>query len=230
MFSYPTMIGGINLCLFEFKNVFFIHDYKTILKDITTTIHLGDFIAVVGPSGSGKSTFLKLCCHLISPTKGQIVYKNKSIMKYNPITLRKNIAYCFQNPYLFGDTVMDNISFPYFIRNTKIDLNRIEELFSIFCLDKDYLKKDIQNLSGGERQRIALIRTLIFKPEVLLLDEITSALDKDNAAIVEDVIKSFNQEGVTVLWVTHDIEQIKKNVNKVLTIETGEIKSLEVLK
>jgi putative ABC transport system ATP-binding protein len=224
------MIGGINLCLFEFKNVFFIHDYKTILKDITTTIHLGDFIAVVGPSGSGKSTFLKLCCHLISPTKGQIVYKNKSIMKYNPITLRKNIAYCFQNPYLFGDTVMDNISFPYFIRNTKIDLNRIEELFSIFCLDKDYLKKDIQNLSGGERQRIALIRTLIFKPEVLLLDEITSALDKDNAAIVEDVIKSFNQEGVTVLWVTHDIEQIKKNVNKVLTIETGEIKSLEVLK
>lgn len=224
------MIGGNILSLLEFQNVFFINDNKTILKNITISINSGDYISIVGPSGSGKSTFLKLCCHLISPTEGTIVYKGKSIMECSPMELRKNIAYCFQTPYLFGATVMDNISFPYAIRNIKIDLKRVEELFLLFNLDKDYLKKDVRNLSGGEKQRIALIRTLLFKPEILLLDEVTSALDVDNALVVENVMKSLNQDGTTILWVTHNPEQSKRNANKILTIESGEIKSLEALK
>ena len=218
------------MSLLEFKNVFFINDNKTILEDITISINPGDYISIVGPSGSGKSTFLKLCCHLISPTEGEIIYKGKSIMEHNPTELRKNIAYCFQTPYLFGETVMDNISFPYSIRGIKADLKRAEELLSLFNLDKDYLKKEVKNLSGGEKQRIALIRTLLFKPEILLLDEVTSALDVDNTVIVENVMKSLNESGITILWVTHNLEQSKKNANKLLTIECGEIKSLEVLK
>jgi len=218
------------LSLFELQNVSFVSNNKTILKDITISINQGDFISVVGPSGSGKSTLLKLCCHLISPTDGAIVYKNKSIMEYNPIELRKNIAYCFQTPYLFGQNVMDNISFPYSIRGTKVDLERVEKLFLLFNLHKEYLEKDIKNLSGGEKQRIALIRTLLFKPEILLLDEVTSALDINNTLIVENVIKSFNEDGTTILWVTHNSEQIKRNATKILTIESDEIKSLEVLK
>lgn len=224
------MTGGSILSLFEFQNVFFINDDKIILKDITITINSGDYISVVGPSGSGKSTLLKLCCHLISPTEGAIIYKNKSIMEHNPMELRKNVAYCFQTPYIFGETVMDNISFPFSIRGVKVDLKRAEELFLLFNLDKEYLKKDVRNLSGGEKQRIALIRTLLFKPEMLLLDEVTSALDFDNALIVENVMKSLNQNGTTILWVTHSPEQSRKNANKILTIESGKIKSLEVLK
>lgn len=218
------------MSLLEFQNVFFINENKTILKDITLSIDHGDYISIVGPSGSGKSTFLKLCCHLISPSKGTILYNNKSIMEHDPIELRKDIAYCFQTPYLFGKTVMDNISFPYSIRNNKMDLERVEELFLLFNLDKNYLKEDIKNLSGGEKQRIALIRTLLFKPQLLLLDEVTSALDVDNTLIVENVIKSLNRDGTTVLWVTHNPEQSRKNANKRLTIESGEIKALEVLK
>lgn len=216
--------------MFELQNVSFASNNKTILKDITISINQGDYISVVGPSGSGKSTLLKLCCHLISPTEGTIEYKNKSIMEYNPIELRKNIAYCFQTPYLFGETVMDNISLPYSIRGTKIDLERVEKLFLLFNLHKGYFKKNIKNLSGGEKQRIALIRTLLFKPEILLLDEVTSALDIDNTLIVENVIKSFNEDGTTILWVTHNPEQSKRNAAKILTVESGKIKSLEVLK
>jgi putative ABC transport system ATP-binding protein len=216
--------------LLEFQNVSFINDNKFILKDINISINSGDYISVVGPSGSGKSTFLKLCCHLISPTKGTILYKSKPIMEYNPMELRKSIAYCFQTPYLFGKTVMDNISFPFSIRSLKVNLDKVEDLFRLFNLDKDYLEKDVINLSGGEKQRIALIRTLLFKPEVLLLDEVTSALDVDNTLIVENVINSLHLHGTTILWITHNSEQSRKNADKLLTIESGEIKSFEVLK
>lgn len=216
--------------LLEFQNTSFINDNKTILKGVTISIDQGDYLSIVGPSGSGKSTFLKLCCHLISPTEGTILYRSKSIMEQNPMELRKNIAYCFQTPYLFGKTVMDNISFPYHIRDIKLDIQRIEELFALFNLDKEYLEKDVRNLSGGEKQRIALIRTLLFKPEILLLDEVTSALDVDNTLIVENVMKSLNDSGTTILWVTHNPEQSRRNAHKLLTIEAGEIKSLEVLR
>jgi len=205
-------------------------DNRSILDDITISINSGDYISIVGPSGSGKSTFLKLCCHLISPATGQILYRNKSIEEYNPTDLRKDISYCFQTPYLFGDTVMDNISFPYSIRNSKVDFSRVEELFTVFKIDINYLNKDINNLSGGEKQRIALIRTLLFRPEILLLDEVTSALDVDNSLIVESVIKSLNEDGTTILWITHNLDQSKRNANKLLTIEAGKVKSLEVLR
>lgn len=222
--------GGIILPILKFKNVAYISDNKNILNDINFSVIQGDYISVIGLSGSGKSTILKLCSHLITPTKGTILYKNKSIIEYNPMELRKSIAYCFQTPYLFGDTVMENISFPYSIRDIKVDLKRVEELFFLFNLDYEYLKKDVKKLSGGEKQRIALIRTLLFKPEVLLLDEVTSALDVENTLMVEDVIKELNEEGTTILWVTHNPEQSKRNANKLLTIEAGQVKSLEVLK
>lgn len=216
--------------LLEFNSVSYVSENKTIIRDLTICINSGDFISVVGPSGSGKSTFLKLCCHLISPTLGEMTFKGKNIMQYSPIELRKKIAYCFQAPYLFGEKVIDNLSFPFSIRNSKIDHKRVDELFLAFNIDKDFKNKEVKNLSGGEKQRIALIRTLLFKPEILLLDEVTSALDVDNASIVENVILSLNQEGITVLWITHNPEQSKTYANKLLTIESGGIKALEVLR
>jgi len=216
--------------LLELQNVSFENDGKIILKNISVKIEPGDFISIVGPSGSGKSTFLKLCSQLISPTNGTITYHDKDFITYNPIELRRNIAYCFQTPCLFGKSVMDNIKFPFTIRNITFDQSRVDKLFSIFHMSTDFLNEDVANLSGGEKQRIALIRSLLFKPEILLLDEITSALDVDNTLIVEAAIDSLNKEGVTVLFVTHDFEQSQKYANSVLTIESGEIKSVEALK
>jgi putative ABC transport system ATP-binding protein len=206
------------------------HNRETILKDISFNIEAGDFISVIGPSGSGKSTLLKLCSHLISPTQGEILFKGQNIMDYNPMELRKSISYCFQTPYLFGDTVKENINFPFLIRNLNWDQERIENLFSSFNMTPDYLNKDVKTLSGGEKQRIALIRNLLFTPEILLLDEITSALDVENTKIVESVVSSLNKTGIAILWITHDLEQSIKYANKVLTLEAGRIKSLEVIK
>lgn len=218
------------LSFLELQNVSFADSEKPILKDVSVNVDANDFISIIGPSGSGKSTFLKLCSHLISPTSGDIMFKDKDFNEYNPTDIRRNIAYCFQTPYLFGDTVMENINFPFFIRNVKPDQKRVNDLFSMFHMTTEFLNKDTKTLSGGERQRIALIRSLLFKPEVLLLDEITSALDVENAEIVENGIASLNNEGVTVLWVTHDLEQSRRYANKLLTMESGEIRSLEVLK
>lgn len=218
------------MSLLEFQNVSFENDDKTILKDLSVSIEDHDFISIVGTSGSGKSTFLKLCSHLISPTSGKIIFKNKDLIEYNPIELRKSIAYCFQTPYLFGDTVMENIQFPFAIRNVTFNQKRVNDLFSLFHMEADYLYKDVRNLSGGEKQRIALIRSLLFTPEILLLDEVTSALDLENTKIVENVIESLNREGITVLWITHNLEQSRKYANKILSIEEGNIKSLEVIK
>lgn len=85
----------------------------------------------------------------------------------------------------------------------------------------------MQNLSGGEKQRIALIRSMLFVPKILLLDEITSSLDVDNTLIVERVIASLNEEGTTILWVTHNPEQSRKYANRVLKLASGKIKSFK---
>ncbi|MCC9295533.1 ATP-binding cassette domain-containing protein [Clostridium sp. WLY-B-L2] len=216
--------------LLEFRNVSYMSNGKYILKNLSLKINQKDFISVVGPSGSGKSTFFRLCSQLTSPTDGNIFYKDIPYTEYNPIEWRRQISYCFQTPSLFGNTVMDNLNFPFFIRNKKVDLSTIKKLLNDFKMSCEYLPRTIDNLSGGEKQRIALIRTLIFNPEILLLDEITSALDEKNTLIVENVIRSLNNSGTTILWITHNSEQSKKYANKILSIESGKFKSLEVIK
>ena len=215
------------MSILEFQNVSFIRGEQTILTDASFQVEAGDFISIIGPSGSGKSTILKLCSHLISPTKGSIFFHGKKEETYDPMELRKQICYCFQTPFLFGNTVMENIEFPYQIRNEKPDQKRIDFLFEKFQMSTDYLNREVVHLSGGEKQRIALIRSLLYRPEILLLDEVTSALDQENTKIVEAAIQYLNQEGVTILWITHHPEQCRQYANKVLTVQAGHIQSFE---
>jgi len=218
------------LSLIEFIDVSFESGNDKILDHISFIAEEGDYISIVGPSGSGKTTLLKLCNHLISPTYGTILYNNKDLNEYEPTELRKKIIYCSQIPCLFPDTVMDNIKFPFQIRGLKTDMEKISKIFSMFKMSTDYLSKRVNVLSGGEKQMIALIRALLFKPEILLLDEVTSALDPENTKIVENIIVSLSKENTAIFWVTHSPEQSRKFANKLLYIEAGKIKSLEVLK
>ncbi|WP_147565487.1 ABC transporter ATP-binding protein [Clostridium tyrobutyricum] len=218
------------MSLLEFKNVSYIRNNKSILKNISVEIDCGDFISVVGPSGSGKSTFFRLCCQLINPSYGNIFYKEIPYTEYDPIEWRRQVAYCLQTPSLFENTVMDNLKFPFSIRNKKVDLKIIKKLLEDFKMNAGYLSRSINDLSGGEKQRISLIRTLIFTPKILLLDEVTSSLDEKNTFIVESIIKSLNEKGITILWITHNPEQSKRYANKILSIENGKLKSLEVVK
>lgn len=143
-------------------------------------------------------------------------------MKIDPLMYRRSVSYCFQQPSLFGEKVADNLSFPYEIRKQAVDRERLLQLLHEVSLEADYLDKDITSLSGGEKQRIALIRNLIFLPKVLLLDEVTTGLDEDNKAIVHQLIERVHQQGVTIIQVTHDQDEITTAQN-IIRIKKGGI-------
>ncbi|MGF3066710.1 ABC transporter ATP-binding protein [Facklamia sp. P12945] len=180
---------------------------KTIISDLSFKIEKGDFVSINGPSGSGKSTLLKEIVYLNAPNlsrSGSIFFEEKEIDQYPPIELRQKISYCFQTAQLFGRDVWDNLSFPYEIRDLPADKDRIVQLLQEVELSSDYLSKEINSLSGGEKQRVALIRNLIFPPEILLLDEITSALDQRTREILwRWLLNYIDKEGITTLLISH---------------------------
>lgn len=196
---------------------------QSILKHISFQVNPGDFLTITGPSGSGKSTVLKLIAGLISRTSGDIKLNEKLIDSYDPIEYRRIVSYCFQTPVLFGETVKDNLEFPYIIRKQDFDESRaISELESV-GLPSNYLHKSINELSGGEKQRVALIRNLIFLPKILLLDEITSALDSESKNIIHALINRLNDSNkITIIAVTHDDNEIKL-ADQLINIEAGKI-------
>ncbi|MBI6337478.1 iron efflux ABC transporter ATP-binding subunit FetA [Proteus sp. LHD240705] len=185
-------------------------DNKTILDDINFELQPSEFKLITGPSGCGKSTLLKIVASLLSPTKGSIFFENKDYLTLSPEEYRQQVSYCTQTPMLFGETVYDNLKFPYFLRKLSVDDKKLAHDLDYFCLPESIMKKGINELSGGEKQRISLIRNLQFMPKILLLDEITSALDEDNKTKVNDVIHQYvKDQNLAVLWVTHDQNEIK---------------------
>ncbi|MBS6502280.1 MAG: ATP-binding cassette domain-containing protein [Clostridium sp.] len=216
--------------ILSIKDVFYNMGDLEILKGISFDIEKGDCISIIGQSGSGKSTLLKLCADMIPITSGNIYFNGKCYTRYNPIELRKKISYCLQTPELFGKSVCENLEFPFKIRKEKVNKQRIVKLLERFNIDESFLEKDIISLSGGEKQRISIIRNLLYTPDIILLDEATSSLDLENAKIVEEYVQELNDLGVTVLWITHSMEQSEKIFNKRITISEGKIKCMEVLR
>lgn len=202
--------------IIELKHVNYQVRDKLILRNLSFGIKSGDFLTIIGPSGAGKSTILKLIANLISPTSGTILYQGNEIQKLNPIQYRRQVMYCFQQPVLFGKTVKDNLSFPYQIRKKKEDISRFNTLLKAVDLPSDFLNKEIASLSGGEKQKFALIRSIVFLPKVLLLDEVTTGLDEKSKEIVHHLIESIHRQGTTIVQVTHDQSEIQtaKNILK----------------
>lgn len=218
------------MTLLELSNISYIVKDKSIIRAVSLSVNQGDYITIVGPSGSGKSTLLKLCSDLISPTSGIITYKGRDLATIDPESYRKEVGYCFQRPYLFAKTVRRNILFPYDIRGLQPDMNRIEYLFDLLHMPLNYMERRNDELSGGEMQRICLIRSLIFEPNVLLLDEVTSALDATNTSIVENVIDELHKKGITIISITHNEEQSLRTANRRITIVDGQLAKEEVLR
>lgn len=216
--------------ILSIKEVFYNMGDLEILKGISFDIEKGDCISIVGQSGSGKSTLLKVCADMIPITSGNIYFNGKCYTSYNPIELRKKISYCLQTPELFGKSVCENLEFPFKIRKEQVNKQRIVKLLERFNIDESFLDKDIISLSGGEKQRISIIRNLLYTPDIILLDEATSALDLENEKVVEEYIQELNDLGVTVLWITHSMEQSEKIFNKRITISEGKIECMEVLR
>lgn len=196
-------------------------DNQIILKDLSFSINKGERVTLTGPSGGGKSTLLKIIASIIDPSSGEVLFKNRAISEMDPINYRRKVSYFFQNAALFDETVQDNLAFPFEIRDEDFDRERSIRMLERVKLSENYLDKQIKELSGGEKQRISLVRNLLYKPEVLLLDEITSSLDAENKEIVYAILDELNtEEDMTLLFVTHDEREIKQ-ADRVLRIRDG---------
>jgi len=212
------------MLLFEMRNISVKINNTNIIKNLSLTIRKGEFINIIGPSGSGKSTLLRLFNRLSSISSGEIYYCGKNLNETNPISLRKEVGYVFQKPYLFGEKAKENLEYPLSIHNIYLEKDYIFNMLRQLNLEQDILEKDCENLSGGEQQRICLLRTLMLKPKVLLLDEITSSLDPVNTKIVEEfIVNIYNEFEVTIVLVTHNIQQAKRMGKRTIFLEKGEI-------
>lgn len=189
---------------------------KKILENISFTVNQGEWVTLIGPSGSGKSTILKLLAGLDSATSGEILYDGKHIETLDLTQHRKDVSYFFQQATLFGETVEDNLAFPFEIRQLPFDKAKAVDALKSVNLSEKFLVKKVRELSGGEKQRVALVRNLMFEPNVLLLDEISAGLDSDTKQVVRRLLQAYHQSGHTIIEVTHDAEEIalaKRTIN-----------------
>lgn len=200
--------------LIQLQNVSFSLNNRTLLEPVSFDLNPGEFTLLTGPSGSGKSTLLKIIASLQTQTGGTIHFKGQDIARLKPEAYRQQVSYCFQTPTLFGDTVRDNLALPYEIRGKKMDIEKVKEWLTRVHLSADMLDKRTQELSGGEKQRVSLLRNLQFLPDVLLLDEITSALDEENKQNINQIIAGLvAEQRLAVLWVSHDQNEIRHAQN-----------------
>ncbi|WP_431624714.1 iron efflux ABC transporter ATP-binding subunit FetA [Enterobacter chuandaensis] len=203
----------------QIKDVGFRVGNSTILQHVGFSLSPGEFRLITGPSGCGKSTLLKIVASLLSPTEGTILFEGQDIAMLSPESYRQQVSYCVQTPVLFGDSVYDNLIFPWQIRNKTPEPEKFQSDLARFGLAQETLTKSINELSGGEKQRVSLIRNLQFLPKVLLLDEITSALDDANKRNVNEIIHRYaHEQKIAVLWVTHDANEIT-HADDVITLQ-----------
>ncbi|MCD5323563.1 MULTISPECIES: ABC transporter ATP-binding protein [Pontibacillus] len=204
--------------LFIFKNV-----NKSPLKQLDFKVKKGENVMLFGPSGAGKSTLLHLFNRLSDPEEGSIQYLGKNLQDYGIIELRKQVGLVMQAPNLFPGTVLDNLKFGPSLHGEWKDSNA-KSLLEAVQLPLDYLNRAIDQLSGGEQQRVSLARTLANKPSVLLLDEPTSALDQHTTEEIEQVLEGLAvEQGVTLIMVTHHLDQAKRLGSRGIFLADGEI-------
>lgn len=200
---------------------------KKVLKGVDLTVNKGDIIGIIGPSGCGKSTFLR-CINLLEiPTKGtMILEENKINFKGNLTYVRRKIGMVFQQFNLFNNmTVLENITLAPvklgIMSEEKAESEAIDLLKKINLLDKkNYYPKE---LSGGQMQRIAIIRSLLMKPDIILFDEPTSALDPEMIGEVTNLMRQLAKEGMTMIVVSHEMSFIKDFCTKVCFMTDGKI-------
>ncbi len=210
--------------LLELKGVKWQVGSKVILHDVSFSVEPRDFITIMGPSGAGKSSLIKLLIRLMDCTSGEILLEGVDIRQLNVISLRRRVGLLLQDSFMFDGTVRENIVYGPKLQGNELDEQKMVNLLQHVHLPQSILDQEALTLSGGERQRVALVRMLMNDPKVLLLDEITSALDPTSSHNVEQLIKSLRDSlGLTIIMVSHDVEQAKRMGGTCLFIVQGTI-------
>ena len=200
-----------------------------VLKNIDLQLYKGDFTVIMGASGAGKSTLLYALSGMDTPTLGTITFGDEVISDFNSDELavfrRKHCGFVFQQIYLIdGMSVMDNVLAAGLLVNKdkKALVERARQLFSAVDISEETQNKFPTQISGGEAQRVGIVRALINSPEILFADEPTGALNSKTGLDVLDTLTKFNDQGQSVVMVTHDMRSARRG-NRILYLKDGVI-------
>jgi ABC-type lipoprotein export system ATPase subunit/ABC-type antimicrobial peptide transport system permease subunit len=206
------------------------------LSDFSLIFPSSGLICIYGKSGSGKSTILNLIGLLDSPTSGDIFLENHSITKWKEkkknLYRNRDIGIVFQHYHLLEEeTVLFNIMLPMLILGGKFSSAKEDAITLLKGINfpENLYEKKCADLSGGEKQRVAILRSLINNPKILLADEPTGALDEKNAHLVMDIIKKASRNRLVIL-ISHNEELIRKYADRIITIQDGELKRNQIIK
>ncbi|MCM1145339.1 MAG: amino acid ABC transporter ATP-binding protein [Blautia sp.] len=214
--------------LLEMKHIRKVYDNQVIIDDFSLTVNKGEVVVIIGPSGCGKSTLLRCVNALEDIQGGEILLNGEPVKKEakNISKMRQKIGMVFQSYDLFPHkTILENILLaPLKVQKRKRDeaeKQAMELLERVGLADR----RDAypRQLSGGQKQRVAIVRALIMQPEILLLDEITAALDPEMVREVLEVVLSLAKTGSTMLIVTHEMAFAKAIADRILFLENGKI-------
>lgn len=198
------------------------------LKNVNLQVEKGEYVAIMGPSGSGKSTLMNIIGCLDRPSSGTVTLAEKDVLKLGDKELSKvrleSLGFVFQNFQLMPrETALDNVCLPLIYAGVKKPERRaraMKALERVGLGDRAQFKPT--QLSGGQKQRVAIARAIVNNPDILLADEPTGALDQKSGAAIMDLFQSLNDEGVTVIMITHD-SNIAAHAKKQYRIIDGEI-------
>lgn len=203
-----------------------------VLKDVSFSVEEGEYVAIMGPSGSGKSTLMNIIGCLDTPTSGTYFLKGVDISGRSDSEMskirNKSIGFVFQNFNLLPkQSAVENVALPLLYSGVprKERRERAKAALEKVGLE-DRLEFKPTQLSGGQKQRVAIARAIVTKPDILLADEPTGALDTASGLQVMELFKQLNQEGMTVIMITHDPD-IAAHAHRVMTIRDGILSSAE---
>ena len=202
---------------------------KKALNDVSLTINKGEFIGIIGHTGSGKSTLIQHFNGLEKATSGTIYFNGQDIYDkdFNMKSLRSKVGLVFQYPehQLFETTVLEDVKFGpknLGLDKLEVDLRAFEAIKQVGLSEKSYDASPFE-LSGGQKRRVAIAGVLAMKPEILILDEPTAGLDPRGRDEILDQIAKLHKEGLTVILVSHSMEDVAKYADRIIAINSGKI-------
>jgi tungstate transport system ATP-binding protein len=200
---------------------------RVLVKDINVTIPDGMIFGIIGPSGSGKTTLMRMIDLLDNPTSGTIVINGTTATmdKKQQLELRRKMGMVFQKPIVLSTTVFENVSYGLRFRGVKGEELKLRVLEAIDLVGlSGYEERYAPTLSGGEMQRVAIARSMVTRPEVLLLDEPTANLDPASTEKIEELIRAINSRfGTTIIMSTHDLDQGQHIAHRIAVVIGGVI-------
>ena len=196
------------------------------LNGVNLQIRRGEFLGVVGQNGAGKTTLVKHFNGLLKPTSGRVIVKGVDTLSTQVSKLARYVGYVFQNPdhQIFANTVRDEIAFG--TKNIGMDKatieRNVEEAIEVLDL-KDVLDIHPFRLSRGQRQRLAIAGVLAMRPEIFMLDEPTGGQDRKQVLRLRSVLQQLNNEGHTIILITHDMELLAESTRRAIVVRGGKV-------